>query len=388
MPTGFANKEGAIFDVAVIGAGMTGCSAAWRLAQERARVVVIDSGEVNAAASGANAGSLHVQIPHDPFVRHGDEWAREFAKCIPLLVESIDIWREAATLIGADLEVDQPGGLLIATNAGELRDIERKAALERSWGVDIEILDRAETLARAPYISSRVVGAAFCAIEGKANPLVCAPAFAEAAIKHGAKFETGRAVRALTRTGAGWRLDTDKGPIEAAIVINAAGAACGEIAAMVGLSVPVEAFAIQLAVTAPAPPVVKHLVYAASEKLTLKQLRQGSVVIGGGWPARIDAMGRPAVNIENLARNVALAIETVPALGDLELLRGWAAYVNGNDSWLPIIGETSRAPGFFMAYMPWIGFTASLGVSRIVTDLALGRKPTTRADTSQFRPGL
>ena len=47
------------FDVVVIGGGLVGCAAAYYLSKCGARVLLIESGDINGEASGRNAGSLH-----------------------------------------------------------------------------------------------------------------------------------------------------------------------------------------------------------------------------------------------------------------------------------------------------------------------------------------
>ena len=55
---------------------------------------------------------------------------------------------------------------------------------------------------------------------------------------------------------------------------------------MLGIEVAVQGFPIQVNVTAPVAPIIKHLVYAAGHRLSLKQTANGTLLIGGGWPAR------------------------------------------------------------------------------------------------------
>jgi glycine/D-amino acid oxidase-like deaminating enzyme len=125
---------------------------------------------------------------------------------------------------------------------------------------------------------------------------------------------------------------------------------------------------------------VKHLVYFAGEKLTLKQARNGSFLIGGGWPARWSqrdgALGeRPVVNLDSLRTNLAVAQHVVPALASVRLLRVWPAIVNGTEDWKPILGEVPGLPGFFMNMFPWMGFTAGPISALVTAELVLGRNP-------------
>ena len=111
-------------DVIVIGGGLTGCATAYYLAADGVSVTLVERSELNTLASGSNAGSLHAQIPHDPFVNKGENWARTFSPTIGLLSRSIAMWRDLPELLGIDLEVSLKGGLLVAPNAEQMRDIE------------------------------------------------------------------------------------------------------------------------------------------------------------------------------------------------------------------------------------------------------------------------
>jgi hypothetical protein len=113
---------------------------------------------------------------------------------------------------------------------------------------------------------------------------------------------THRPVTALVAEEGAYRVETGAGTVHARRVVNAAGAEAGRISAMLGLELPIQGHPIQVNVTEPVAPLVKHLVYFAGEKLTLKQARNGSFLIGGGWPARWSQRGgalgeRPVVNL-------------------------------------------------------------------------------------------
>jgi sarcosine oxidase, subunit beta len=65
-------------DVAVIGGGIAGLMCAWNLAEDGADVVLLEAGELGAQASGANAGSIHLQLQYPEFVAYGEGWARAY----------------------------------------------------------------------------------------------------------------------------------------------------------------------------------------------------------------------------------------------------------------------------------------------------------------------
>ncbi|MGG5819420.1 NAD(P)/FAD-dependent oxidoreductase [Falsiroseomonas sp. HW251] len=371
----------------VIGGGLAGCATAWHLARAGAEVLLLERDEINAAASGNNSGSIHAQIPVEPFLNQGEAWARRFAPTLRLMVAGIARWKELPAELGApELEVSTKGGLVVARRAAELDMLSRKAAIERAEGLDVRLLGREELLSLAPYLARDTVGGAFCPIEGKANPLVAAHAFARAAQTAGARIRRRTAVTGLRRDGEAWEVATTAGVVRAHRVLNCAGAEAGKVAAWLGLDLPIEAHPIQVTVTERTAPIVPHLVYSAADRLSLKQTAQGSIVIGGGWPARLDAAtGRAVVRMDQLAPNLRLAVEAVPAVARLRVVRSWAAVVNGTQDWRPLLGEI--ADGVFLCFFPWMGFTAGPHVARLVAELALGRRRRDDPEIAGFAPG-
>ena len=304
----------------------------------------------------------------------GEAWAEQFAPCIPLLRDSIALWRGLEAELGADLEVSLDGGVMVATTEAQLRSVERKAAIERRHGLPVEMLDRSALRAMAGYVAEDAVGGSFCPGEGKANPLAVAPAFARRAAGLGAAIRPRTDVLGLTRERLGFSVATSAGTVAARRVVNCAGAEAAAVGAMLGVALELQGFPIQVNVTLPAAPLVSHLVYYAGGKLTLKQARNGTFLIGGGWPAAQDAAtGRLTVDPQSMTRNLRLAAAIVPALLGARLLRTWPAMVNGTADWRPILGEVPKVPGFFICCFPWMGFTAGPIAGRIVADLVLGR---------------
>jgi sarcosine oxidase, subunit beta len=372
-------------DILVVGGGLAGTAIAYHLVRGGADVLLIERTEVNALASGANSGSIHAQIPLEPFLEQGEAWTRGFAPTIPLMKASIGLWSGLEAELGADLELALPGGLMVAEDDRQLRDLERKAAVERAQGLAVEILTAADLRRMAPYLAPDLIGAAFCPIEGKANPQKVAPAFARAAARLGARLRCGVELRGLRAEGAGFLAATSDGPILAGRVVNCAGAEAGAVAAMVGLDLPLRGFPIQVNVTEPVAPLVGHLVYSAGARLTLKQARSGALLIGGGWPARLDpGTGRPMVDPDSVRANLRAAIRVVPALRQAQLLRTWPAIVNGTDDWRPILGEVPKVPGLYLSLFPWLGFSAGPIAAQAVAAVILGREP--EVDIAAFAP--
>lgn len=372
-------------DVAVVGAGITGAATAHALASTGVDVLLIDRLEPSSRASGANAGSLHAQIQHEPFCTLGEEWARAFLPALRLLVASVALWRTLPDRLGADLHVSTAGGLLLAGDNEQLAQIERKTSLEQSAGLPVRMLGRDELREVAPYASESMVGGALCEAEGKADALTSTQAYVAAAIAAGASLALRTLVTGIEQAPHGQGgvvLSTTGGEIHAARVVLAPGADAPALLALLGVHLPMSADAMQVTVTEAVAPVIPHLVYFAGARLTVKQSHAGSILIGGGWPARLHPDGFVAVDPAALASNLAVACEVVPRVSAAAVLRTWGAVNNGVADQLPVIGEV--APNVFFATFPYLGFTAGPVMGELLAALVNGDEP--QHDVAPFTP--
>ncbi len=366
-----------------MGGGITGAAAAWNLARAGIDVLLVERGELGAAGSGANAGSLHAQIQHSPFVERGAGWARAYAPATRFLLDSIRLWRGLGEELGQDLEVSLTGGILVADSAEQMRAIERKVDAEHHQGLRSELLSAADLRAHAPYLADGMVGGEYCADEGKANPLLATAALARAATESGARVMARTEVLNLAQENGGFTAQTSAGEVRCRKLISCGGVEAGLITALAGNHVAIAGEPIQASVTEAVAPLIRHLIYYAGAPLTLKQARAGSILIGGGWPAQLRG-GRPEVSRESLIGNLAVATRVVPEVASARVIRTWAAFVNSTSSWLPVVGELPGSPGLFIGAFPYMGFTAGPLLGRVLADLVCGRRP--EADISSFSP--
>lgn len=369
-------RDAATSDVLIVGGGLAGTATAFFLARGGARVTLLEAGDLNTQASGANAGSIHLQIPVAEYRSLGPAWAANFAPTLRLLAAGADRWAGLERLLGADVEFRRSGGVIVAESEAEMAVIAEKARLERAHGIEIDLLSREDLRALCPYISDRMIGGAFCPGEGKANPLLATKAFAKAAQREGATLIRHASVTALIGDRDGYEVIAGDGRrFRARRVVNCAGAMAGDVAAMLGVPLAIRGYPIQVTATETTGPLIKHLVYTAAGKLTVKQMANGTCLIGGGWPSRKRADGGLSVDEKSLRANMATAIATIPALGSLRVVRTWPAIVNGTDDWRPLIGEVPGRPGFYLNLFPWMGFTGGPIAAEITADLILGRTP-------------
>jgi sarcosine oxidase subunit beta len=356
----------------VVGGGISGAAATYYLSKSGKQCALIEQFDLNTQASGRNAGSLHGQIQYEAFHQLGEGWAREFLPALKFLNDSLEIWKGLTSELGVDLEVAQNGGLMIAESQDEFSTLARKVELERSVGIDAQLLSMTEVLEKAPYISKKMMGGAYSPIEGKANPLLGAPAFTAAARTFGTEVFTGVKVNEIERRGERYLLHTTAGDFICRNLIITANAGINFLAKSFGIKFPISDDPVQVSVSEIIAPMVKHLVYFTGEKLTFKQAKSGSLLIGGGWPAKIGSDGRPAFNPDSFRENMRVALKVVPSIHNIRIIRTWIGTGNGTPDHRPIIGEVANHKGLFIGMFPYMGFTAGPLMGRTLATLVAG----------------
>ncbi len=366
-------------DVAVIGGGLLGCAATYFLAREGARVVLFEKEQLNRQASGQNAGSLHFQLEHR-MVEHGEELADQFALSIPLSLEAERSWGTLEEELGADLQVHQHGGLMLAETPEDIALLERKYELERKHGLDVRLIDGDEARAIAPYLAPEIRAAAFCPGEGHANPRLVGPAFARAASRLGAQIRVAARVKALRRVSGHWLVSTAHEVLSAELVLIAAGIWSGELAAMTDTRLPVFPVALTMIATAAASPTIPHLVQHVGRRLSMKQTTEGNVLVGGGSPATlvqhagiVDLDARPEVRVDSIAESAWTGMHVVPWVGTLRVIRIWTGVAAVTPDQVPMLGSVRNRPGLFIA-TGGAGFTLGPVYARLLSEQMLGRE--------------
>ncbi len=370
-------------DVLVIGAGVLGNCLGYYLAKAGAEVLVVDRDDTNLQASGANAGSLHVQLLSFDFGAKAQSGGGPAAQTLPLGPLAVGLWQDLERLSGQSMEIKLTGGLMVAENEQGLRFLEEKVRLESRYGIAAQMLDGPELRKLSPHLSADLLGAEWCPLEGKINPLRATYLVGDLARGLGARFQRGTDVQAIEAlANGGFRVTTSRGVIVAKRVVNAAGAWSKRVGQLLGVNVPVTGAPLQMIVTERAPPLVDHLIAHADRHLSLKQTANGGLLIGGGWSAGFS----PAMRMNTALRgsiegNLWVATRVLPALRGLHMLRSWAG-MNVNIDGAPILGEVPGVAGFFNAVTS-NGYTLAPIVARTVAELITQGR--TELDVSAYR---
>ena len=330
------------------------------MARAGARVLLLEASDINAGASGQNAGSLHFQLERR-FLEQGPVLAEQAAAIVALNALAVEDWRTLEAELGADLHVSMHGGLMVAETSAEVALLEAKAGLEARHGLPTRLISGDEARAIAPALAPHILAACHSPDEGHADPRSATIAYAAAAAGAGAMLASHTCLTGITRQPGGYQLSlhTSHGPahVRTGQLLLAAGAWTPQLAARANLHVPLYPVALQMNVTERIAPLLSQLIQHVGRRLSMKQAHAGNILIGGGWPARLalgsdgsfDPRQRPALRPESLIANLRAAADTVPCVATLDLIRSWTGVTCISADQLPIVGEIPAMPGLYVA---------------------------------------
>ena len=200
-----------LHDVAIIGAGVVGCAIARSFAIRGWRSVVVEKADdILEGTSKGNSGLLHTGF---------DEPLGSLE--LGLVRAGHAIYRRIHSRM--NLPFDRSGAAVVAWDEDQRARLAAIAAHAIKAGVEATVLDREMLLTREPHLASSALGAVFIADEGIIDPWSAPLGYLRQAMLHGASLVTGAEVKSISSKGQYWRLTTGRGPIDARLVVNAAG---------------------------------------------------------------------------------------------------------------------------------------------------------------------
>ncbi|MBF0211135.1 MAG: FAD-binding oxidoreductase [Desulfamplus sp.] len=206
-------------DVAIIGGGYTGLSAALHLAEEGTDALLLEAQDIGFGGAGRNVGLVNAGLwlmPEDVIAKLGKEIGEEL---IRVLGASPDLVFRLIEKHNIDCEAVRAGTLHCADCSGGYRALEQREAQWQKRGAPVTLLKRE---AAAPLIGSNsFMGALLDKRAGTVQPLAYAYGLAKAAHNAGAKIYTKSPVTSISRDNNQWKLTTPNGVVKAKAVILA-----------------------------------------------------------------------------------------------------------------------------------------------------------------------
>jgi glycine oxidase len=333
--------------VLVVGGGVIGLSAAWRLARAGHRVEVLDASG-SRGASWVAAGML-APVSEAAF---GEE------ALLRLNLAALERFPHAAAEIERDARQDaglhREGSLLVAADADDWAALSRASAFRASLGLTAETLTASRRRRLEPFLSPGVRGAILVPGDLSVDNRRYLTALAAAASAAGVQRRAGCARSLLWADGHVTGVRTGDADLLAGTVVLAAGSRTGEIGGLpAGLLVPVRPVKGQLLRLGPSPvpgysgAPIRHTIRALvrGSEVYLAPRSTGEVVVGATMEEQGHDTTVTAGAVHDLLRD---ACEVVPALRELALAECLAGSRPGTPDNGPLVGPTGT-PGLVLA---------------------------------------
>jgi glycine/D-amino acid oxidase-like deaminating enzyme len=366
-----SNRKSIECDYIVIGGGIVGGCISYYLSQNNKEVICIDSGAFS--GSNSNAGSIHVQLQSRNF-RLNPHLIDNLLENLPFYKEAVNAWDRLRLMLDVDFDLRVNGGLMVADNEEQLEFLYKKCQKEKAAGLDVEIMDSNKIKKIYPFLSNKVVGAEFCAHEGKLNPLVANKSLQEVSLRSGVKIMKCETVNHIEFKNNEYFIKTNLRDYFCETVIIAAGSGSGKLANFLNINIPTIAEPLHMNVTEKVSMFIPILIQHAERSITLKQISSGNIIIGGGWPARIEeGTNKIRIKKESLLGNLTTAVNLIPSIGKLRLYRTWGG-INPITDGNSVLGNIKGHENVFFAIPGDAGYTLGPLCAEVIVDLINSKK--------------
>ena len=335
--------------VVIIGGGVIGASVAYHLAlMGWTDVLLLEQGQLSCGTTWHAAGLVGQ-------LRATENGTR-------LVQYSTELYGRLEEETGLSAGFRRCGGVTVARTHDRMVQLRRTAATAEAYQLDCELITPAQARDRYPIMAvDDIVGAIWLPGDGRANPTDLTAALARGARDRGVLIrERTRVTGIRTRAGAVTGVHTDRGDIEAEIVVNCAGQWAKQVGAMCGVTVPLHSAEHFYVVTEQIDGVHRDLpVLRDPDGYTYFKEEVGGLVVGGFEPeakpwVAPDELPYPFEfrlldeDWDHFAILMDSAIARIPVLAET----GIKKFYNGPESFTPdnqfILGEAPELRNFFV----------------------------------------
>ena len=330
------------FDVVILGAGSIGAPAAFFLAKEGIRTLVID--KLPSVGQGANKAAIGgIRATHSDRAK------------INICLKSIEIFSTWEEEYGDHIGWVQGGYSFVAYRKQDEETLKGLLDVQKQYGLNINWLDKDELLEVIPDLNQEGLrGGTFCPDDGSACPLLATHAFCRRARERGVEFHFNEEVTDIVvEAGQVRSVKTTKGEYGTDFVINAAGAGAKRVANMAGLDVPVRPDSHEAGITEPVerflePMVVDIRPAEGSANYYFYQHYTNQIVFCITPRPSIwgEDTRETSVFLPMVARRM---IDLMPRLANLRVRRTWRGLYPMTPDGLPIVGKVKELEGYINA---------------------------------------
>ena len=366
--------------VVVIGGGVVGCSILFHLAKFGLKdCILLERKELTSGSSWHAAGNVHV-ISSDPNISR-------------LMAYTIKLYKEIEETSGHSTGFKPSGGFYLASNEAWDDYLKRERSKARYMGLDQEFISLEEVAKKNPLIDpKRYISALWDPIDAEIDPSGVTYAFAKAAKVHGAKYYNNTVVKDTKQKPDGtWDVITDKGNINAEIVINAGGLWAREVGQMAGINLPVQPMEHHYLITEAIPEIEamgedKRLPVGTDFEGNIYFRQEGKGMLLGTYeqkstPWKVEGtpmnFGHELLEpkLENIQDRLAIGFKRMPALekaGIKNIVNG--PFTFGPDG-SPLIGPVPGLKNYWVAVGVMAGFCQGGGVGKCIAEWIIDGEP-------------
>ncbi|MFI5696710.1 NAD(P)/FAD-dependent oxidoreductase [Kribbella sp. NPDC051586] len=352
-------------DVVIVGGGVMGTSIAFHLAEAGVeRIVLLEKDQLGSGSTCKAAGGVRANFSDEVNIALG--------------ARSLDAFARFGERPGQEIDLHQVGYLFLLDTHEQVELFRESTELQNRLGQPTRMLSVEEAVALAPICSADgLVGACFSPTGGHCTPESVVLGYATAARRRGASLVTGCEVVGLDAVGNQLTaVRTNRGTVRTRAVICAAGAWSAELAAAVGVELPVTPLRRQIVVTEAIDGLPANLPMTIDFGTTFYFHREGpGLLVGMSDPDEQPGfyLNRTDTWIPRLTETMA---RRAPTLLDIGLTGGWAGLYEVTPDHNALIGEASGVSRFLYATgFSGHGFLQGPAVGEVIRDLYLGREP-------------
>ena len=357
-------------DVVIVGAGITGCAAAYNLAALGEKVQVIEKYSPASMASGWTLAGVRQSG------RHKSE--------VPLAQFSVNLWPKLKEILGYETGYTTMGNLRLARNDNEVKIIQKLVKEQKKLGLGIEYLScREEITPLVPGISQNVLSASFCKSDGHADPISTVSAFKKASENLAAKYSSNEEVKGIiVKKGRFQGVVTSKRIISSRICILANGININSLINPHNLFIPLEIPIVTVIQTEPTSISLNPVLGVANANLAMRKEINGRIRFTSGiqrWSGKLKEVenipfASPSIN--SLSETISIADSVLPSLKSCHINKVWGGLIDLTPDSLPVIDKAPNIDGLIIAAgFSGHGFGIGPATGEILRDLAVGFKP-------------
>ena len=264
--------------VVIIGGGVIGCSVAYHLAKLGWKDVVLLERKQLTSGTTWHAAGLIAQL-------------RATKNMTKLAKYSQELYGNLAAETGVETGFKRCGSITVALTEERLEEINRQAAMARSFGVEAEPISPAEVKAKYEHLNiDGVKGGVYLPLDGQGDPANIAHALAKGARQNGALVKEGYLVTDIHKegrrvTGVTWEdKNGETGSIEAEHVVNCGGMWGHSIGRMAGVNVPLHSCEHFYIVTEAIPGLTQMPVLRVPDECAYYKEDAGKMLLGAFEP--------------------------------------------------------------------------------------------------------